>query len=85
MKKINNPVAKHSRNKSGAGAHKSEKDYSRKMKHKSEYPESIANKIDRLIILEKLQNNTGSGSLWYEYEKQIQVIKQELAQWITTE
>ena len=49
MKKINNPVAKHSRNKSGAGAHKSEKDYSRKMKHKSEYPESIANKIEETL------------------------------------
>ena len=28
--KLRNPVAKHSRNKSGAGAHKSKKDYDRK-------------------------------------------------------
>ncbi len=28
--KLRNPVAKHSRNKSGAGAHKSKKDYNRK-------------------------------------------------------
>ena len=28
--KLRNPVAKHSRNKTGAGAHKSKKDYDRK-------------------------------------------------------
>ena len=28
--KLRNPVAKHSRNKTGAGAHKSKKDYNRK-------------------------------------------------------
>jgi len=77
-----NPVAKHSRNKSGAGAHKSAKDYSRKTKHKNE---SMANKFDRLIILEKLQNNTNSGSLWFDYEERILELKQEIEDWQTTE
>ena len=86
MKKINNPVAKQSRNKSAAGAHKSAKDYSRKMKHNNlGMPESIANKIDRLIILEQLQNNTNSGSLWFDYEEQRQLIVEELREWQMTE
>jgi len=32
-----NPVAKYSRNKSGAGSHKSKRDYSRKLKHRDNY------------------------------------------------
>jgi hypothetical protein len=32
-----NPVAKHSRNKAGAGRHKSAKDYKRRDKHKVQY------------------------------------------------
>lgn len=85
IKKIvpTNPVAKHSRNKSGAGAHKSAKDYSRKIKHK--HDESIANKIDRLILLERMQDSTFSGSKWFDYEEQIQQLKEELDDWQTTE
>lgn len=37
--KLRNPVAKHSRNKSGAGAHKSKKDYNRKKDKKIQKPD----------------------------------------------
>jgi len=80
IKKVN-PIAKFSRNKSGAGAHKSEKDYDRKKKRvdiEKGIGESIANKVDRLILLEKMQEATNSGSLWFDYEEQIQKIKKEL-------
>ncbi len=85
IKKIvpTNPVAKHSRNKSGAGAHKSAKDYSRKLKHKND--ESIANKIDRLILLEMMQESCFSATNWFNYEEQIQKLKEELDDWQTTE
>ena len=78
--KLRNPVAKHSRNKSGAGAHKSKKDYSRKEKHKEVFVESVASKLDRLILLEKMQNNTNSASIWFQYEEEIQELRQELNQ-----
>ena len=80
-----NPVAKHSRNKSGAGAHKSKKDYNRKDKHKEFYVESIASKVDRLVLLERMQNNTNSASIWFSYEEEIQKIKEELNEWPTIE
>ena len=85
IKKVN-PVAKHSRNMSGAGAHKSKKDYKRQEKHRKKenlgyYPkESVANKLDRLILLEAMQENTNSASNWFMYEEEIQVIKQYLAE-----
>ena len=85
IKKIN-PVAKYSRNKSGAGAHKSKKDYRRQEKHRNKeqlgyYPtESVANKIDRLILLEKMQNHTLSASIWFSYEEEIQALRQELSE-----
>jgi len=75
-----NPVAKHSRNRSGAGAHKSKKDYSRKEKHKEVFVESVASKLDRLILLEKMQNNTNSASIWFQYEEEIQELRQELSE-----
>ena len=81
-----NPVAKHSRNRSGAGAHKSKKDYQRQEKHKNKeklgyYPgESVASKLDRLVLLEKMQNNTNSASIWFQYEEEIQILKQELSE-----
>lgn len=78
-----NPVAKHSRNKSGAGAHKSAKDYSRKTKHKNE---SLANKFDRLILLQQIQKNSHSGErIWFDCEEQIIELKQEIEDWQTTE
>lgn len=81
IKKVN-PIAKFSRNKSGAGAHKSEKDYDRK-KQKLDIDEgikeSIASKLDRLMLLEKMQEATNSGSLWFDYEEQIQKIKKSLS------
>ena len=80
-----NPVAKYSRNKSGAGAHKSKKDYNRKNKHKEDYVESSASKVDRLVLLEKMQNNTNSASIWFSYEEEIQKIKEELNEWPTIE
>ena len=81
IKKVSrvNPVAKYSRNKTGAGKHKSVKDYTRKIKHKHQEEESIANKIDRLILLERMQENTNSGSNWFMYEEEIQ-IKDELGE-----
>ena len=81
IKKVN-PIAKFSRNKSGAGAHKSEKDYDRK-KQKLDIDEgieeAIASKLDRLILLEKMQEATNSSSLWFDYEEQIQKIKKDLS------
>lgn len=77
-----NPVAKHSRNQTGAGAHKSEKDYDRKNKKldiDEGIEESVASKIDRLILLEKMQEATNSGSLWFDYEEQIMKIKKDLS------
>jgi|8_EtaG_2_1085327.scaffolds.fasta_scaffold11516_4 hypothetical protein len=85
IKKVN-PVAKASRNMSGAGAHKSKKDYRRQEKHRKKeklgyYPEeSVANKLDRLILLEAMQANTNSASNWFMYEEEIQVIKQYLSE-----
>jgi len=79
-----NPVAKHSRNMSGAGAHKSKKDYKRQEKHKNEEKvgyysrESVSNKLDRLVLLENMQKNTNSGTLWFSYEEEIQQIKEDL-------
>ena len=76
IKKITrtNPVAKHSRNRSGAGAHKSKKDYSRKEKHK----ESVASMLDRRVLLEKQQNLTNSASNWFALEEERQKILEEL-------
>jgi hypothetical protein len=85
IKKVN-PVAKASRNMSGAGAHKSKKDYQRQEKHRSKeklgyYPEeSVASKLARLILLERMQESTNSSSNWFMYEEEIQVIKQYLAE-----
>jgi len=84
IKKVN-PVAKHSRNMSGAGAHKSKKDYKRQEKHRKEeqlgyYPdESPASKIDRLILLKNMQEITNSASNWFMYEEEIQKIKEDLS------
>ena len=75
-----NPVAKHSRNRSGAGAHKSKKDYKRREKHIGLSEESIASKVDRLVLLERMQENTNSPSNWFMYEEEIQVIKQYLSE-----
>ena len=84
-----NPVAKHSRNKSGAGAHKSKKDYDRKQIKAMdkadrvltgiELPEeSIASKLDRLVLLENMQEHCNNPSIWFSYEEEIQLIKKEL-------
>tara|TARA_Y100000592_G_C5343756_1_gene255503 strand:+ start:10 stop:267 length:258 start_codon:yes stop_codon:yes gene_type:complete len=71
-----NPVAKHSRNKSGAGYHKDKTKYDRKqMKIDTE---SIASKLDRLVLLEKMQENCNSPSLWFSYEEEILQIKEDL-------
>ena len=69
---------------SGAGAHKSAKDYKRQEKHKNKeklgyYPkESISSKLDRLVLLERMQENCNSPSLWFSYEEEIMQIKEEL-------
>lgn len=105
-----NPVAKHSRNKSGAGAHKSAKDFKRQAKHKNlekigyyEYEEqedwdmlpdpevfdkhieeqnrlqeSVASKLDRLILLQNMQEHCNNPSIWFSYEEEIIQIKEEL-------
>ena len=86
IKKVSkvNPVAKHSKHKSGAGAHKSAKDYKRQEKHRTKeklgyYPrESVASKLDRLVLLERMQENCNSPSLWFSYEEEIMQIKEEL-------
>ena len=54
--------------------YKSKKDYSRKEKHK----ESVASMIDRLVLLEKLQNLTNSASNWFALEEERQKILEEL-------
>ncbi len=74
-----NPVAKHSRNKSGAGTHKSAKDYSRKTKHKSTTEiESVSNKLERINLLKAMQNSCNNYSLWCEYQDQIFLIEEEI-------
>lgn len=109
-----NPVAKHSRNRSGAGAHQSDKDYKRQQKHKNEEQlgyynefeemthelygdsmpdvevfdkhiealhrteESVASKLDRMILLQDMQDTCRNPNLWFEYEEEIQLIKKEL-------
>jgi len=88
--KNNNPVAKYSRNKAGAGAHKSKKDYDRKqgqidMGSMEVEIESWANKIDRMILLEQMQKVTNSVSRWQELEEDIITIREELEEWQTTE
>jgi len=87
--KNRNPVAKHSRNMSGAGAHKSKKDYSRKQIKAMdkadrvitgiELPdESPASKLDRLVLLQKMQEDCNNPSLWFSYEEKIIQIKEDL-------
>ena len=105
-----NPVAKYSRNKSGAGAHQSDKEYKRQEKHKNleklgyyEYEEqedwdmlpdvevfdkhieeqnrieeSVSSKLDRLILLQNMQDNCNNPSIWFSYEEEIMKIKEEL-------
>ena len=102
-----NPVAKHSRNKSGAGAHKSAKDFKRQAKHKKleqlgyyneedwdmlpdvdvfdkhieeqrRIEESVASKLDRLILLQNMQEHCNNPSIWFSYEEEIIQIKEEL-------
>ncbi len=78
-----NPVAKHSRNKSGSGYHKDKTKYDRKQKmeidteHKY-FQESVASKLDRLVLLEKMQQTCNSPSLWFSYEEEILQIKEDL-------
>ena len=43
------------------------------------YPrESVASKLDRLVLLERMQENCNSPSLWFSYEEEIMQIKEEL-------
>lgn len=84
IKKISkvNPVAKYSRNKSGAGYHKDKTKYNRKNKmcggYTGEHEETVAQKLDRLVLLERMQENCKSPSLWFSYEEEIIQIKEEL-------
>ena len=32
------------------------------------------------VLLEKMQNNTNSASIWFQYEEEIQILKQELSE-----
>ena len=102
-----NPVAKYSRNKSGAGAHKSDKEYKRQEKHKNleklgyyneedwdmlpdvdvfdkhieaqkRIEESVSSKLDRMILLQNMQETCSNPNLWFDYEEEIQLIKKEL-------
>ncbi len=89
MKKVGkvNPVAKYSRNKSGAGAHKDKSKYDRKKERHvnmlgediaDALEESVANKLDRLILLENMQTYTNSPTLHLEYQEEINKIREEL-------
>jgi hypothetical protein len=90
MNKTNNPVAKHSRNNSGAGPHKSKKEYDRKegkvdMETMEDELESWASKIDRIVLLTKMQKNCNNPNAWFDYEERIHEVKLELEAWQTTE
>lgn len=80
--KNRNLVAKNSRNKSGAGAHKDKTKYDRKNDmcggYTGEHEETTANKIDRLVLLQRMQETTKSPSLWFSYEEEIIQIKEDL-------
>ncbi len=67
IKKISkvNPVAKASRNKSGAGAHKSKKDYDRKVGK------------EELIDLLRQQQEITKGMEWFRLEKEIRELLDE--------
>jgi hypothetical protein len=56
-----NPVAKHSRNKSGAGTHKSKKDYDRKV-----------GKEELIDLLRQQQEATRGPGDWMRLEEEIQ-------------
>ena len=43
-----------------------------------EHEETVAQKIDRLVLLERMQEVTKSPSLWFSYEEEIIQIKEEL-------
>tara|TARA_Y100000356_G_scaffold132792_1_gene138733 strand:- start:129 stop:464 length:336 start_codon:yes stop_codon:yes gene_type:complete len=97
-----NPVAKYSRNKSGAGAHKDKSKYDRKKerhvnmlgedwdmlpdpevfdKHIEEQrrlEESVSSKLDRLVLLQNMQDNCSNPNIWFSYEEEIMKIKEEL-------
>lgn len=82
-----NPVAKHSRNKSGAGAHPSDKDYDRKKKDKNEmtqdeidnwfwYNDSSPDSKQELIdLLRKRQKHTVGATEWMRLEEEIQELE----------
>ena len=69
LPKQSNPVAKHSRNKSGAGAHKSAKDYDRKKEKqdlkKMNFDEGMSASKDMLInsVLKDLQKKAQEGGI----------------------
>ena len=43
-----------------------------------EHEETVAQKLDRLVLLERMQENCKSPSLWFSYEEEIIQIKEEL-------
>jgi len=79
-----NPVAKHSRNKSGAGAHKSEKDYDRKDKRKdilSRMDEGEERSIIQQACIQKLIDNFAGRESSYENKEELEyAIYQQLEQ-----
>jgi len=73
-----NPVAKYSRNKSGAGYHKSKKDYNRRaMKEDTQeriesfFEDMTDDEHEQVEFLINQQKNTNSASLWWQLEEEI--------------
>jgi len=73
-----NFVAKNSRDKSGAGSHKSDKDYNRRDKEYENDASSYVGLTDQIILLKEQQERTESPSNWVSLEEEIKELEDQL-------
>tara|TARA_Y100001951_G_C11275575_1_gene261684 strand:+ start:466 stop:717 length:252 start_codon:yes stop_codon:yes gene_type:complete len=79
--KKQNLVAKHSRNKSGAGPHKSDKDYNRNNKGYQKCGNDLVQIRQDIDKLYRQQAITKNAAIWLQLQKEIDELRAEEAEY----